>query len=246
MLGRMYIDPTSAAGSDSKVVAFYKILYGFLDMNFFNLEPLSFCLWRNATTPDMFAVKYGTILYTLLLIIVVIWAIDKCGGRCLRKCNCCRITTVRKSVVHGISTFLVICYSQCIRVSLGLLNPLHLSASRDSHLKPKLRVWLNGEIEYFSKEHYPYAIPAILSLVTIGFIPPALLMIFPLVNKLISALGCEDSSTLNKVFQMLSINSLKPFLDSFQGCFKDNCRFFAGLFFMHLSLGDRAHLHWHN
>uniref|UniRef100_A0A1X7TVN8 TRP C-terminal domain-containing protein n=1 Tax=Amphimedon queenslandica TaxID=400682 RepID=A0A1X7TVN8_AMPQE len=26
---------------------------------------------------------------------------------------------------------------------------------------------------------------------------------------------------------------LKPFLDSFQGCFKDNCRCFAGLFFLY-------------
>ena len=32
---------------------------------------------------------------------------------------------------------------------------------------------------------------------------------------------------------MIPISKLKPFLDSFQGCFKDNLRFFAGIYFLY-------------
>lgn len=35
------------------------------------------------------------------------------------------------------------------------------------------------------------------------------------------------------ISQKLPISSLKPLLDSFQGCFKDNFRFFAGLYFLY-------------
>ena len=37
--------------------------------------------------------------------------------------------------------------------------------------------------------------------------------------------------------QTLSINSLKPLFDSFQSCFKDNLRFFAGLYFLYRWIG---------
>ena len=32
---------------------------------------------------------------------------------------------------------------------------------------------------------------------------------------------------------MLPVSSLKPLIDTFQGCFKDNVRFFAGLYFLY-------------
>ena len=103
----------------------YQIVYGFLNLDFFNAESLSFCLWKGASALDMLAFKFFTILYTMLLIVVVIWVMNKCGGRCLGKY--CRITAIKISLIHGISTFLVICYAQCVKISLSLLLPVHLS-----------------------------------------------------------------------------------------------------------------------
>ena len=109
----------------------YQIVYGFLNLDFFNAESLSFCLWKGASALDMLAFKFFTILYTMLLIVVVIWVMNKCGGRCLGKY--CRITAIKISLIHGISTFLVICYAQCVKISLSLLLPVHLHTEQNSN-----------------------------------------------------------------------------------------------------------------
>ena len=43
--------------------------------------------------------------------------------------------------------------------------------------------------------------------------------------------GPDHSS--NPSYATVPLARLKPFLDSFQSCFKDNCRFFAGLYFVY-------------
>lgn len=206
----------------------YQIIYGFFNLNFFNSESLSFCLWKGASALDMLAVKYVTILYTMILIVTVICVMNKCGGRWLGRY--CRITTIKASVIHGISSFLMIGYAQCINVSLNLLLQVHMYTAQN--IQPK-RVLLNGEIVYFSKQHLPYAIPALLCLLTVGLLPPALLLTYPLLNKGISLLGLEDNRFVMTTYGLLPINTLKPLLDSFQGCFKDNFRFLAGLYFLY-------------
>ena len=222
--------PESAKHGIKKWTECYQIIYGFVNLDFFNSEPFSFCLRKHASALDMIALKYVTILYTLLLLATVILIINKCGGKCCGKC--CRITTIKTSVVHGISTFLVVCYTQCVKVSLDLLIPVWLVKKG---VKPHARVWLNGEILYFGREHLPYALPALFCLVTIALVPPFLLLAYPLTNKIISYLGCNNCEIV-KLFsncKVFSISNLKPLLDSIQGCFKDNMRFFAGLYFLY-------------
>ena len=211
----------------------YLILYGIFNLNFFDSDHLSFCIMTNASALDMIAFKYITILYTLLLILSVIWIMNKCGGRCCGKF--CRITTVRSSVVHGLSSFLVMCYTRCVQVSINLLNPVHFNVQQGSGSHPSTRVWLNGDIEYFHKEHLRYALPALFCLLTIGALPPALLLCYPLLNKVKVFFDCDDTNdNCTCLFcHKLSVRYLKPLLDSFQSCFKDNMRFFAGLYFLY-------------
>ena len=207
----------------------YQIFYGFFNLNFFNSESLSFCLWKGASTLDMLAIKYITILYTMILIVTVTLVMNKCGGRWLGKY--CRITAIKTSVIHGISSFLMISYAQCLNVSLSLLLRVRIHVAQNSDYEPTTRVWFNAEIVEFSKQHLPYAIPALFCLFTIGLFPPALLLTYPLLNKGISFLGIEDNRFVR--FTSDQFNTLKPSLDSFQGCFKDNLRFFAGLYFLY-------------
>ena len=82
----------------------YQIIYGVFNLDFFTTESLSFCLWKSASALDMLAIKYVTILYTLLLIVTVIWVMNSCGGKCCGKY--CRITTFKTSVIHGISIYI--------------------------------------------------------------------------------------------------------------------------------------------
>ena len=117
--------------------------------------------------------------------------------------------------------------------NLHLLRGYHLATRQGSDLNTSKRVWLNGNIVYFSKEHLPYALPALFFLLTIGIFPPIILLAYPLLNRVLAFCDIEESRVLNFVSHKLPVSSLKPLLDSFQGCFKDNLRFFAGLYFLY-------------
>ena len=215
----------------SGIMKAHKVVYGLFSLDFFEHEDLSFCLFPNASALDMLAIKYITVFYALILMILVIWFINKFGGRCLGKCW--RITIVKSSVIHGVSTFLILCYSQCIRISLNLLNSFSLFIRNGSNLTVSRRTWLNGDVVYFCGKHLLYAIPALLCLLTIGMVPLLLLLVYPLLNKALAALQLEESKVVKYTSQIFKISKLKPLLDTFQGCFKDRMRFFAGLYFVY-------------
>lgn len=226
--------PEHAQVEIDKAKELYTITYGFLDLDIFNSHYFSFCLWKGASPINLFAFKYFTLLYTVLLIVGVILIMNNYGGRCLGKCF--RISSIKVSVINGISTFLVLCYSQCMKVSLGLLIPLHIHVPKDDSnftCTSCTRVWFDGELIYLHREHLPYALPAIFCLLTVGALPPILLLSNPLLNKILLILGLEENRFINVISRKISLNSLKPLLDTFQGCFKDNMRFFAGLYFLY-------------
>jgi hypothetical protein len=220
---------TISRGSLRNAMHKYQLFYRVFNLDF---DFVSFCLWKRASALDMIAIKYVTILYALVMIVVVISLINKCGGRCLGKY--CRITTIRASITHGISTFLMISYAQCIKVSLNLLRPAYIYTEYDGGHNVRPRVWFNGELEYFRGKHLLYAIPALFCLLTLGLLPPVLLLCYPLLNKILTYLGLEDSKIVKFISGKLPTSTLyKPLLDSFQGCFKDDFRFFAGLYFLY-------------
>lgn len=79
-----------------------------------------------------------------------------------------------------------------------------------------------------SGEHLYFAIPAFLCLFIIILPPPFILLMEPLLIKISNILPRRVSYLLRQVRM-----KMKPFLDSFQGCFKDRCRIFAGFFFVY-------------
>ena len=216
----------------------YHIIYGFFSLNFFSINPLSFCLWKDATVLDILAFKYVTIAYAFILILSVIMFMKYCARRMLGRYF--KLSILKNSVIHGLSAFVVICYAQCIKVSLNILLPQTILGRGGIALHPK-RVFLNGDIAHFSKEHLPYAIPAVLVLVIVGVIPPLLLLAYPLVNKLLAFWGIGESHIVISTSKKIPISKLKPFLDSFQGCFRDNFRFFAGLYLIYRWIGPLAY-----
>ena len=216
----------------------YRVIYGFFNLDYFSVETLSFCLWTNASALDMIAFKYVTVAYALLLMITVVCFMNKCGGRCLGKWW--RITKLNSSVIHGMTTFLVICYAQCIYVSIPLLLRYYYTPQTGIPLQPIEVVWLNGNIDYFSRRHLPYALPALFCMLTIGILPPFLLLMYPLAFRVFAFFGLEDTKPVEFVSNRLPMGILKPLFDSFQGCFKDNLRFFAGLYFIYRWIGLTA------
>ena len=50
----------------------------------------------------------------------------------------------------------------------------------------------------------------VLSILTVGLLPPALLLTYPLLNKVLAVLGLGDQKIVNSISQKLPISSLKP------------------------------------
>ena len=89
----------------------------------------------------------------------------------------------------------------------------------------------DGELEYFRGSHLFYAVPALLCLIFILIPPPTVLLLEPLLTKMFS-MDCFMRTYGRWLYNRLRLK-LMPFLDSFQACFKDRKRYFAGLYFVY-------------
>ena len=198
------------------------ILYNIFNLEFFKIKRLQFCLWNNANTLDMLAIKYVSIVFAVSLIFLLVYCMNHC---CMRYCR------RRGSMVHGLTAFLIICYSQCTSVTVSILTPLKLQ-------RHVVVVYLAGQMEYFDSEHIRYAIPAVLFLCLIIIPVPLILSCDPVLLKLEGRFKmCQLWTRCREHF--------KPLLDSFQGCFKDNMRCFAGIFFFYRFLISIVSLIYH-
>lgn len=206
----------------------YEVIYSLFNLNFFGINSLSYCLLKGTNTLDIIALKYVTIACALLLVIVTVLVMKRCS---INFKFLARLKKNGKYVTHGLSAFLILCYAQCVQISFRLLLPTRLYGSTKNALDRELRVQYNGEIIWFSLSHLRYAFPALLCLVFVIIPPPVILLWHPLGKQFLSLCGLAESVLVVAIDKVLFVNKLKPLVDSFQSCFKDNCRYFAGLQF---------------
>ena len=206
-----------------------KIVYGLFDLNIMEIDQLSFCLFKNANIMDLMLVKYLTTLYALFLIIITILILRFNSYPCIRLCHKCGRRNIRGSIVNGLTAFLILCYFHCLIITLRILIPSYVMGEGEKTLKTV--PLYNGDLSYMSGGHLKYVIPAIICLIVIVLPPPIILLSEPLLVKVSGTLNMKRNAVTYTLHRLRM--KLKPFLDSFQGCFKDNCRCFAGLFFLY-------------
>ena len=215
----------------------YLFIYRMFNLNFFTLDQLSFCLWKGANTLDVLAIKYVTIIYSLLLVFTTTLLMKVCNTTYLRKNKVFRLTSrdsVKGTMIHGFSTFFVICYTQCAKVTLFLLIPsrIYSVGTPMKHNDTKV-VFYAGDQMYFYSNHMKYAILALVIGIVLVLIPLMLLLIYPLCYRVFALLGVEESCFVIVLCKVAPLEKMKPLFDSFQGCYKDKYRFFAGLYFLY-------------
>ena len=206
-------------------------IVGVLSLDFLKFDELSFCLWEGATVLDNLLVRYLTTFSAFLLISSYILIIR--NNSKFQKCICCKpakriigkMTVFKNAIVHGISTFLILTYTQFTVASFQILSRLKLYGEGGKVVISVVR--LQGNVEYFGVDHLPYAIPAVLVLVFLSLPPPLLLISYPLLWKIKARLRPADNERT-----VWLIRKLLPIIDSFQGVFRDNRRMFAGLLFL--------------
>ena len=210
----------------------YRLLQGLrlilrtFNLNFFTINKMSFCLWPGANTLDVIAFNYVTITYSLVLVLLAIIVTNKCSSK-INKKSLVDMNRLSNSIIHGLSSFLVLCYSQCTKVSLLLLTPTKING------ETKMRVFYLGELQYFHGKHLQYAIPAMIFLIVVTILPPLLLFSYPLCYKVLAVLKLGESKFTKLLCKVIPLEKYKPLFDSFQGTFKDKHRYFAGLYFVY-------------
>ena len=203
----------------------HQFIYRMFNFDFFSIEALSFCLWEGATALDAMIMKYVTILYAMGLIIMTILVMK--STRFKRFCTCFRPRALRSAAIHGLTTFIIICFSQCARVSFQIISPAYLYGR--GPVKIDTVVQRSGELKPFDETHRKYAIPALFFFFILVILPLLWLLLYPLLFKLLERFKLSESKLaafLSKLFPM-------ELLDSFQSCFKPNRRYFAGLYFLY-------------
>ena len=216
----------------------YRFLTGIFNLNFFAIDSLSFCLWRSASTLDLLAFKYITILYASTLVVIIIVIFKYCHNKrinnILIKIKGESAASVKSTIIHGISGFLVICYSECTRISLLLLTPAPLYGRNESGYFIKSRVsFYDGELDFFHDRHILYALPALFIVLTLGILPPLMLISYPLCYKVLAVLKLNETKFTKLLCTCIPLEKFRPFFDSFQSSFKDDYRFMSGLYFLY-------------
>ena len=208
----------------------FKIIYGIFDLEIFEIDQLSFCLFKDATIMDLMLIKYLTTLYALLLIMITILVLKFNSFHCcIKLCHKCEHRNIRGSIVNALTAFLVLCYFHCLVITLHILVPSNVMGGNG--VKLKTVSLYDGDMSYMSDDHLKYVTPAIICLMVIILPPPIILLSEPLLIKVSGVLNIRRNAFTYTLHRLRM--KLKPFLDSFQGCFEDNCRCFAGLFFLY-------------
>ena len=204
-------------------------IYSISNLDFFNHDIFKYCMFPNAGTVDMVAFELLLSLYPVLLIVLYsvirkyFFILKRPWYWCFRKFG-----LSSKSVTHGICAFLVLCFAKINLQAFTILIPAEISFLNTGNSYKQL-VYLQGDLEYFKGSHILYAVGSIVFIVLGIAVPLMILLVHPLVIQVVKYFHWGDTKPILLLNKCLMIHKLKPVIDSFQGYYKGNLQFFAGL-----------------
>ena len=215
-------------GATLYLVKIIIIPYSIMNLDFFRSFVNDLCV--DLTTLQTLALDYVTAVYPLLLVITTYICIE------LHAKNCKVIVWIWKpfrkflsvnwdihsSIVKTFATFLLLSYGKLLCVTFDLLIPTTLYNVRGEFIG--FYLYYDASYEYFSHDHLPYAVLALVVTSTLLLPPPFLLLLY-------STRCCKKR--LNNRGLTLYI-----FIECFNGYYKDgteantrDCRWFSAIWF---------------
>ena len=209
-----------------KYTAFHHFIYQLFNLDFAEFDSLSFCFSDKLNNLDVLILEYAVSLYCFALIVLTILF-----TKFNRRFKMAKwMVSSKHSIIETLSTLIIMVYSKCTFTTFSILWNQQLYS--DNH--PTVRVVsLQGDMEFFSTQHLPYAVMAVFVLVLFTISLPFILLLYPLSNKVISKLGLDETLVVRIISKMLPLSKFLPFFDFFQGTFKNQLRFFSGLYFIY-------------
>ena len=124
-----------------------------------------------------------------------------CCNPCVNFCIHLRWTTsLKASIINGLSTFWTLAYTKLALVSCLILTIGYLEGQQGLSYPVKHVVFLQGNLDYFHRGHLPYAIPALLILLFFVVLPSLALLCYPLATRIMAKIkryADLDSNRLN-------------------------------------------------
>ena len=195
-------------------------LYGVWNLDFFRLVYSPFALHSSISTLQVLALDYAVAAYPLFLIVVTYVLVELHDNnfriavwlwKPFHYCFACyrRRWDIRTSLIDTFATFFLLSYVKFLSVSFDLLIPVSLYNVHGKTMSD-MYLYYDGTIEYFGKQHLPYAILAIVIVILVNILPLLLLLLYP----------CQCFQKLLN-FCGLRCHALHVFMDVFQGCYKN-------------------------
>ena len=214
----------------------YILAYRIFNLEFIeNFLPL-ICLSANFNTLTVLCLDY-CVAFSPLIMIAVVLVILKLKERCtfsvkrispmsMSKFFKKKNRSIDEALLPAFASFLLLSYTKFSIVSASTLTTnIPIDANGSSYSAPE-SVYLAGQFNPHDKEYYPYYVAAVIVCCTFVSIPPLLLLDYPLrvVEWFVSKSRCLQ--------RLYPTDKVHIFLDAFQGCYKNDMRFFAGLYFL--------------
>ena len=213
-----------------RLTEFLSTVYGMWNLDFFRMVYKPFCLHPNMSIIPLLCLEYAIAVYPLLLILIT-FMFFKLHERfdVVQSCFkpliwlCARFNHQWKasnSLIEAFATFIMLSYVKIINTSFDILMPVQVRNVTGQVVG--LYTYYNGSLEYFGREHLPYAILAIFMFTTFNLVPSLLLCLYPC-RCFQSCLNCCR----------LNSQVLRTFMDAFQGCYKFepyDCRYWAAFY----------------
>ena len=141
----------------------------------------------------------------------------------------------RSSFIRGIATCLILTYGDIVSISFFLLTPIQLNVPYNTSDPNDIpggpwRSYYSGDYAYFQGPHLGFGIVAIIIVVVFGLLPPIFLMSYPWLPQLLRKCSDEVGQKVENWYQKKHV---RHFLDVFQGHYKDNHRYFAGMWLLY-------------
>ena len=212
----------------------YQLCYNIFNMQFIgNLLP-PFCLSQNLNTLDIVSLKYLEAAAPLFMIIVIVlflkfqiyFGISCNFSYCHRLKRRFKGRRLGDSITHAFAAFILLSYTRFCLISTFLISSLPF---KDQNKVPigVPRLLYDGDFTVNDSSYIAhYKFPAYFVFATIIAIPPLVLLEYPV--KLIDKLTLKYK-ILRRWYPAASISIV---LDTFMGCYKDNRRYFAGIYFL--------------
>ena len=213
------------------VVNWLWFFYNFSNLDFFVFHKLSFCLWKGATVMDILMVQLGCVFFALSLVFITVFVLKQ---RKLGKyCPC--LLRRRYTVLNGLSAFFILCYARCTWTCFRVLVPTCLNDDKHGCIQV---AFYDANLSYFKGAHILYSLVAIIFLLFIVILPAFLLLFYPLFFRILGLCNLSESRAAIFLWKMMPIQ----LLDSFQNPFKNNCRYFSGLYFLYRAVALAVHV----